>query len=193
MCHQDIKEVQPYIPGSLCLASRSVTVGDDMPVPAAAGLPRRVDVTAQDDHLYPISRASTCCQRSLPGAWARLVGNVVTVGNDTPAPAPALTARTWAAAARCSAALLGLEAVIGDCWLSLGACMPTVSDHILQNVVGLSAQDCESLDLHKIVTSISSHTHEAFGRSRTATWLYYTKFGVVLKLSKPKTYVNPSQ
>jgi len=143
-----------------------------MPVPAAAGLPRRVDVTAQDDHLYPISRASTCCQRSLPGAWARLVGNVVTVGNDTAAPAPALTARTWAAAARCSAALLGLEAVIGDCWLSLGACMPTVSDHILQNVVGLSAQDCESLDLHKIVTSISSHTHEAFGRSRTATWLY---------------------
>ena len=52
---------------------------------------------------------------------ARLAGRVVTVGDAKFAPTPA--ARTWAVAARCSAALLGLDAVNADCWPSLGACI----------------------------------------------------------------------
>ena len=59
--------------------------------------------------------------------WARLVGRVGTVGEDTPASLRLLAARTCAVAARCSAALRGLEALNADCcccccWDSLGAC-----------------------------------------------------------------------
>lgn len=61
---------------------------------------------------------------SVPVACARLAGRVVTVGDEMPVLAPVLAARTCAAAARCSAALLGLLAVIGDCCApSLGACV----------------------------------------------------------------------
>ena len=57
-----------------------------------------------------------------PVACARLAGRVVTVGDEMPVLAPVLAARTCAVAARCSAALLGLLAVMGDCCtLSLGA------------------------------------------------------------------------
>ena len=57
-------------------------------------------------------------------ACTRLAGRVVTVGDEMPVLAPLLAARTCAAAARCSAALLGLFAVMGDCCApSLGACV----------------------------------------------------------------------
>ena len=51
------------------------------------------------------------------------------MGEDTPASALLLAARTCAVAARCSAALRGLEALKADCcccccWDSLGACTP---------------------------------------------------------------------
>ena len=59
-----------------------------------------------------------------PVACAKLAGRVVTVGDEMPVSAPLLAARTCAAAARCSAALLGLFAVMGDCCApSLGPCV----------------------------------------------------------------------
>ena len=60
-------------------------------------------------------------------AFAMLAGRVVTVDDERLAPASVPPARTWAVAARCSAALLGLDAVKADCWLlSLGACIANV-------------------------------------------------------------------
>ena len=61
---------------------------------------------------------------AVPVACAKLAGRVVTVGEETPGPAPVLAARTCAVAARCSAALRGLLAVKADCCApSLGACV----------------------------------------------------------------------
>ena len=60
-------------------------------------------------------------------ALAMLAGRVVAVGDERLAPASVPPARTWAVAARCSAALLGLDAVNADCcWLSFGTCIVNV-------------------------------------------------------------------
>ena len=70
----------------------------------------------------PVPHCTVVWKGTEPVAWARLAGRVGTVGDERLAPSSAPAARTWAVAARCSAALLGLDAVNGDCWPSLGAC-----------------------------------------------------------------------
>ena len=99
---------------------------------------------------------------SVPVTCARLAGRVVTVGDEMPVLAPSLAARTCAVAARCSAALLGLLAVMGDCCApSLGACVSNRG-----HVAGFTITTCLT-DGH--LTHAPSNRHRLAGNSKLAS------------------------